>query len=166
MTTAKAIAKLREKLGLNQQEFGKLLAVSYKTISRYENGQEPTTKVLLQLASISKSAGLGALAALFAAARESNIAARAENLSSQGAAPRVPIMELHRWADALKRIIQDDSHDQCKHFAYLILNEISPYITHVPTPREINEANAKFWSRPENQGKAGSDAKSRGRSKR
>ena len=41
---AEAIKKLRDKMLLSQEEFAKVLGVSYASINRWENGKhEPTT---------------------------------------------------------------------------------------------------------------------------
>jgi transcriptional regulator with XRE-family HTH domain len=167
MGTPEAILSLRDKLGMSQKELAHAIAAGARSVSRYEGGYEPGPKILKRLADLAEARGLDYLREIFAAKMRGDIISRVEKLPSAGSARRVPVQELRRWADAQKRIIAEDSLDECKHVAYTVLNEISPYATHIPEPAEINRLNAEFWGRPENEGKAGAHAKkSRRRSKR
>ena len=123
MSTAEAVSRLREKLGQNQKEFAETLGVTITTISRYENGREPTSSVLEKLASLSDKAGVAYLRDLFAAKRRSDIANRVENLSSAGSARRVSAWEL----EALRRGL---------HVLELSRNVVSQYV-----PKDIQGYN-------------------------
>jgi transcriptional regulator with XRE-family HTH domain len=120
MSTGEAISKLREKLGQNQKEFAETLGVTVTTVSRYENGREPTSRVLEILASLAEKAGARHLGELFAAKRRSDIANRVENLSSAGSARRVSAWELQ----ALRRGL---------HVLELSRNIVSQYV-----PKDIH----------------------------
>jgi len=92
--TAEAIAKLREKMGVNQIQFAIKLGVTVPTVSRYEHGRKPKEDVLRRLADLSEEAGAPHLRGLFQAMRRSGIASNVEKLSSAGAARRVPVDDL------------------------------------------------------------------------
>ncbi len=47
MTFAASLKKVREELGLTQQELSQLLHVSYSTINRYENGRHLPSSLAL-----------------------------------------------------------------------------------------------------------------------
>lgn len=50
---AEVIKKLRDKMLLSQEEFAKVLGVSYASINRWENGKhEPTIKIKRKLRSL------------------------------------------------------------------------------------------------------------------
>lgn len=54
-----AIKQLREKMMLSQQEFAKVLGVSFASINRWENGvHEPTIKVKRKLRSLFSEYGI------------------------------------------------------------------------------------------------------------
>jgi DNA-binding transcriptional regulator YiaG len=54
-----AIKQLREKMMLSQQEFAKVLGVSFASINRWENGvHEPTIKVKRKLRSLFNEYGI------------------------------------------------------------------------------------------------------------
>jgi transcriptional regulator with XRE-family HTH domain len=106
MTTAAAIAKLREKKGWTQADLADSLGVTITSVSRYENGREPTSKVLIKLADVAKEAGARHLYDLFVAKRASDIASSVESLASEGSARRIPVWELEHIDKGLVLIFQ------------------------------------------------------------
>jgi transcriptional regulator with XRE-family HTH domain len=90
---------LREVLGLNQQALGEHLGVSYKTISRYEQGQLPNIASLWRLARLALDQGQEELAHFFLDLRHSQLQAR-----SRRSPLRIPASELQLWADLLLEI--------------------------------------------------------------
>jgi transcriptional regulator with XRE-family HTH domain len=109
MSTSEAIVRLRKKLGLNQGEFAKLLGVTNVSISRYEHGQEPASKLLEKLAEVAEQAGATHLYNLFRAKRSSDVMGRQETLSSAGEARRVELWELQYLAETLEILASEDS---------------------------------------------------------
>lgn len=98
MTTGEAIIKLREKMGgLTQQQLAQSLGVTITSVSRYENGREPSRQVLKKLADL---AGFGepSLRDIFEQKRREDIAARIENLPSGGSQRRVTLEDISQWA--------------------------------------------------------------------
>ncbi|MGI9070749.1 MAG: helix-turn-helix domain-containing protein [Bryobacteraceae bacterium] len=106
MTTAKAIATLREKMDVSQQAFADVLGVTVTSVSRYENGREPSDRVLKKLAALAESKELGYLRDIFAANRRAAIVTRNENLPSAGTQRRVPVQELAVWYGLLKTVMK------------------------------------------------------------
>jgi transcriptional regulator with XRE-family HTH domain len=102
VTTAKAIATLREKMNVSQQAFAGVLEVTVTSVSRYENGREPSDRVLKKLAALAESKELGHLRDIFNAKRRAGIVTRNENLPSAGTQRRVPVQELAVWYGLLK----------------------------------------------------------------
>jgi transcriptional regulator with XRE-family HTH domain len=100
MTTGKAIAALREKLRITQRELADRLGVTVTSISRYENGKEPSRQVLARLADLAESSTLNFLRDIFAAKRRAGIVARLESLPSAGTQRRVSLDDLKRWESA------------------------------------------------------------------
>lgn len=106
MTTAKAIATLREKAGgktgLTQREFAARLELSVAAISRLENGnREPSRPTLKKLAELAASAGVDYLRDFFEAQRRASIIARVERSKaiSAGAERHIPLHDLRHWSD-------------------------------------------------------------------
>jgi transcriptional regulator with XRE-family HTH domain len=103
MSTAKAISRLRVKLVLSQEEFGRLVGIAGPTVSRLETGsREPSARTLARLEKLAKEAGTEDLHNLFSAKRKSNVAGQVERLMSPGAARRIPVWELSYLANALE----------------------------------------------------------------
>jgi transcriptional regulator with XRE-family HTH domain len=101
---------LRKRLDMTREEFGHRIGVSGRTVYRFENGQQPTTKALLRLAEMSDKAELSAHAALFRATRLTNINARVDKVSTSQRARRVVIEELRHWSetqDQVATVIRD-----------------------------------------------------------
>jgi transcriptional regulator with XRE-family HTH domain len=124
MSTAKAIRCLREKLGLNQRQFAKLLGVTPYSISRYENGREPASHLLAKLTDVAKESGAEHLHDLFQAKRRSDIAVQVENLSSSGSARRIPVWEVNYLANALEILSKEGN----VRVARKALEVLSPYL--------------------------------------
>ena len=56
MDYKRAIKKTREKMFLTQEEFGKLVGVSFETVNRWENGKhEPSLKAKRKISKIINS---------------------------------------------------------------------------------------------------------------
>jgi transcriptional regulator with XRE-family HTH domain len=123
MTTAEAIAKLREKMRLNQTQFATKLGVTITSVSRYENGREPKPDVLRRLATLSQEAGVSHLHDFFQAMRRSGIIYSVEKLQSAGGARRVSLGDLALWATTLSEI-QNYSRIAFQHAERLGLDEI------------------------------------------
>jgi transcriptional regulator with XRE-family HTH domain len=104
VTTDKAIATLREKMGLTQQEFAKQLGVRIESVSRYENGREPSRTVLKKLSGIAQKANLSYLADIFTAKWRAGIISRVENLPSAGSQRRVAVDDLDSWLNTQRLI--------------------------------------------------------------
>jgi transcriptional regulator with XRE-family HTH domain len=94
VSTAEAIAMLRAKMGAYQAQLATRLGVIVGSISRYENGREPTDNVLRKLATLSREVDAQHLHDFFQAQRRSNIASNIEKLASGGTARRVSIDDL------------------------------------------------------------------------
>jgi transcriptional regulator with XRE-family HTH domain len=60
-----AVAELRTRLGVSQQEFSNRMGVALNTIARYESSREPDGVALLRLAGIARSEGHSDLAEIF-----------------------------------------------------------------------------------------------------
>jgi transcriptional regulator with XRE-family HTH domain len=208
MGMANDIARLRRELRLTQKDLAAHLGVTVTTISRYENGQNPTPKFLSKLAELATAEKLSDLADRFTAARRSNIFARIKKLSSPGSPRQVPLREISAWESwqesickcseylmggiesglitspqaevlkpQLKQIRDIASTTRIQLQAYLPASHGTdhPNASVKPSARgkkrvsataDINRRNAEFWTRPESQGKPGTDAKkNRGRSK-
>lgn len=88
---------LREKMGCNQQQFADSLGVTLTSVSRYENGREPSNVVLKKLAELAHVAKLDHLGDVFAAKRRAGVVARIENLPSAGTQRRVSVDDLKEW---------------------------------------------------------------------
>jgi transcriptional regulator with XRE-family HTH domain len=99
VSLAQAIRKLREKLNHDQGELATKLGVTVTTISRYENGREPSAKVLNKLAVMAREAKEQYLAEVFAVRRQADILSRNGNLPSPGTSPRVARTDLERWEE-------------------------------------------------------------------
>jgi transcriptional regulator with XRE-family HTH domain len=97
VTTSQAILMLREKMGCNQQQFADRLRVTLTSVSRYENGREPSNVVLKKLAELAEDAKLDHLRDVFAAKRRAGVVARIDNLPSAGTQRRVSVDELQKW---------------------------------------------------------------------
>jgi len=97
VSTADAIVKLRKKLGYTQQRLADLLGVTVVTISRYENGREPKSKALKRLADLAEWAQAKHLQDIFAAKLKGHVAAKLENLPSEGAERRIPKFWFELW---------------------------------------------------------------------
>jgi transcriptional regulator with XRE-family HTH domain len=103
--TAKAIAALREKLGMSQQEFARELDVTVTSVSRYENGREPSREVLKKLAARAEAiAGADHLQDLFESKWRASVVNSIEKLPSAGTQRRVPLEDLKDWS-AVQRLI-------------------------------------------------------------
>src|SRR5271154_6425055 len=97
MTTAVAIATLREKMDLKQPELAEKIGVTITSISRYENGRRPNRQVLKKLAAVAEDAKLNDLRDIFTAKWKARIAARLKRLPSSGTERGVPLDDLKRW---------------------------------------------------------------------
>jgi transcriptional regulator with XRE-family HTH domain len=123
MDTADAIAKLRMKLGYKQKQLASALGLTVVTISRYENGRQPTEDALRKLGKLAEEAGAPHLADLFKVMRRSDVASRVERLPSNGTARRVPVGDLALWATTLNEI-ENYSRIAFQHAERLGLDEI------------------------------------------
>jgi transcriptional regulator with XRE-family HTH domain len=165
VSTAEAIHRLRKKLGLRQPEFARRLGVTVTSVSRYENGAEPSTAVLTRLMQLcgsplsSKfSPEMASLRSLFEAKRRSDIVSALENLASRGTNRGVSVTDLRLLQAGLrligvnmKRLIFDPSvtGEQMQQIAresfdmaYELLDVITPYLSFAPEVRsgDTNEA--------------------------
>jgi transcriptional regulator with XRE-family HTH domain len=104
VTTAEAIKKLRGKLGVTQRSLAEKLKVTVISVSRWENGREPSQAALKQLAKIAESIGIDYLRDIFAAKRRADIITGVERLPSAGSPRRVPFRELSAWYILLKNV--------------------------------------------------------------
>ena len=103
MRTAEAITTLREKIG-SQRSLAQKLGVTITSVSRYENGRQPTRKVLRTLAEIADTAGLGHLGEIFQAEYRASVVGRIESLRSTGTERPVPLDDLKRWSSDLQNL--------------------------------------------------------------
>jgi transcriptional regulator with XRE-family HTH domain len=98
------IVTLREKMSITQRELADRLGVTVTSISRYENGKEPSRQVLRNLADIAQVARLSDLSDAFTRACSLRIAARIEKLPSIGTQRRVSLCDLKRWKLAIEAV--------------------------------------------------------------
>ncbi|MGH9771042.1 MAG: helix-turn-helix domain-containing protein [Candidatus Acidiferrales bacterium] len=99
MTTSEAITTLRRKTSLSQRELAEQLGVTITSISRYENGREPSRDVLKRLSGIAAGASLPSLVSFFDKQIRAGIAEKIANLPSAGTQRRVSVSDLQRWAE-------------------------------------------------------------------
>jgi transcriptional regulator with XRE-family HTH domain len=104
MSTAEAILRLREKLGLNQRAFAQAIGVGARSLSRYESGYEPSAKILKKLADVAKKAGVHHLHDFFHAKRRADIVTRIESLPSAGSERRISVDELSKWLKDMRHL--------------------------------------------------------------
>ena len=110
MTTAKAIAMLREKLGLTQEQFAKQLGVSLFSVSRYEGGRTPSRETMRKLALFAAERAdklkinLDDIREFFERARKIDIKSGYRKRPSAGTGRHVPLPDLRQWADRLVSI--------------------------------------------------------------
>jgi transcriptional regulator with XRE-family HTH domain len=97
MSTAEAIATLRQKLKDKQTTFAERLGVTLTSVSRYENGREPSRQVLKKLADVAAAEKLNDLRDIFTAKWKASITARLKSLRSAGTERSVPLDDLKRW---------------------------------------------------------------------
>jgi DNA-binding XRE family transcriptional regulator len=98
VTTSEAILDIQRKCELSREDLAETLGVSAKTIYRLENGQQPTTKVLVGLEKFCRKVELKPLAEFFMAIRRANMSVRSESVASTSRARRVPFGDLASWA--------------------------------------------------------------------
>lgn len=104
MTTAEAITALRRKTSLSQRGLAEQLGVTITSISRYENGREPSRDVLKRLSEIAAGARLPSLATFFDRQIRAGIAEKIANLPSAGTQRRVSVSDLERWAEEQREL--------------------------------------------------------------
>lgn len=97
MTTRQAVSLLRQTMRLNQLQFAEKLGVTLTSVSRYENGREPSNIALKKLADIAEEAKLDHLRDVFAAKRRAAVIATIDNLPSAGTQRRVSVDDLKEW---------------------------------------------------------------------
>lgn len=102
---AKAIAMLREKLGLTQDQFAKKLGVSPFSISRYESGRGPSRAVVMKLAAVAAEKRFESLEGFFQKSREADIEASYQKRASAGTGRHVPLDDLKLWSTRLRSIV-------------------------------------------------------------
>jgi len=104
VTTANAIAALRERMAMSQQAFADRLGISIGAISRYEKGlRSPRRPILKKLSTLAESASLPQLRDFFEAKSATDMAARIDNLPSAGSARRVSVQDLNLWCEWLEQ---------------------------------------------------------------
>jgi putative transcriptional regulator len=162
VTISKAIQVVREQLGMTQEEFAAVVGTTVTTTSRHETGKSsPSQKTLKKLASIAHEAGIEHLGNYFEAARHALITARAQKSISPRAERHIPFDDLQRWKvrgrdiqNALTSVLKEESIlsersreqiEACAHWGYELFNEISPYVSLIPTPAEINRRSGELW---------------------
>lgn len=105
MTTAKAIAMLRGKLGLTQEQFAKKLGISLFSVSRYEGGRPPNREIMKKLASLAEKENLEDISEFFQRARRIDITSSYKNRPSAGTGRHVPLGDLKVWSVRLSSIV-------------------------------------------------------------
>jgi len=83
---------------MRQHELAARLGVTSTSVSRYENGREPSRQVLKKLADVAEFAGVVPLRDFFEDKRRREIVARIENLPSGGTQRRVTVEDIAQWA--------------------------------------------------------------------
>lgn len=107
MTSAKAIAVLREKLGISQRELAERLGVTITQVSRYENGHsEPSRQVLKKLEQLAQGAGISHLKDFFGSQWRAMLVSRIEGLRSAGTERPIQLQELKTWATYLRGLAE------------------------------------------------------------
>jgi transcriptional regulator with XRE-family HTH domain len=97
VTTATAIASLRERLGLSQHDLATKLGITITSVSRYENGRKPSRSALQQFADLAQDHGLEEFHQFFRAKWTAGVARRLQKLRSHGSERPVPVEDLRRW---------------------------------------------------------------------
>ena len=100
MGTAESIALLRQELDVKQHTLADMLGVTITSISRYENGREPSRQVLKKLADIAEDAKFHDLRDIFTAKWKAGITSRLQSLRSGGTERAVALDDLKRWQAA------------------------------------------------------------------
>jgi transcriptional regulator with XRE-family HTH domain len=141
MTTQKAIATLREKMGLTQSEFAGKLGVTITSVSRYENGREPSAQILKKLAAAAEAAQLIHLRDFFISNWRAGIVARIEKLPSSGTGRHIPLDEMKRWAGMARHLAGLVQNLQEGYTAVISKCHLDPKDAHV-----VQSCHRNMWS--------------------